>query len=73
MAIDRICRAELEWVDALVFSTDASELGWAPGYFPKSVETDLGNHRNLILIDLDENRARYAQDAGCIEVKVYND
>lgn len=55
------------------FSAEASELGWAPGHWPLSIDTDLGNGCPFLLIGRDEYVARYRQSNGCITLDVFND
>lgn len=55
------------------FYADASDLGWAPGYFPEQVDTDLGNGLPFVKTDQDEDRIRYSQANGCITLVVFND
>jgi hypothetical protein len=55
------------------FSTEASSLRWPVGYFPSEVATDLGNQQPLQLQRMDDYVAVYQQQAGCVQVLVYND
>ncbi len=55
------------------FCAEASSLGWAPGFFPEIVETDLGNGRMLFRKSLDSGSAVYEQNVGCIKLTVFND
>ena len=55
------------------FATEASTLGWKPGYWPKSIETDMGNKMPFNLVNFDGEVARYVQTCGCITLSVFND
>lgn len=55
------------------FETEASDLSWAPGNFPETVETDLGNKMTLVRVKLNSAGATYEQTAGCVKVIVWND
>lgn len=55
------------------YTAEASELGWAPGFFPNELETNLGNGQRLLRISLDPCKAVYQQVAGCATLTVYND
>ena len=59
--------------DAHKFNTEASLLGWAPGYIPESIETTLGNKLQFVLQSISEYAFKYTQISGCIELTVYND
>jgi hypothetical protein len=48
-------------------------LGWAPGFFPTELETNMGNAQNLVRVSLDEHSALYEQIAGCVSLRVFND
>lgn len=60
-------------VEAHHFITKASNLGWAPGYFPEQVDTELGNGLPFFRTSLSSECAKYRQQAGCIYLTVYND
>ena len=66
---------EITEIDFHKFATDASDLGWAPGFFPLEVNTDLGNKQPLILdpISSTPRKKVYNQTAGCISLLVFND
>lgn len=55
------------------YTADASMLGWAPGFFPTELETNLGNKLNLVRESLDCDSAVYKQIAGCVSLRVFND
>lgn len=62
---------------AFILSTEASMIGLPPGGWPEKIETTIGNklpltrgaqhkmHGDLIYVS-------YFQEAGCIQVRVYN-
>lgn len=56
-----------------MFNADASELGWAPGFVPEFIGTNLGNGLNLIRVRADECCFVYEQYCGSIMLTVYND
>ena len=56
----------------------ASDLGLAPGRWPQSLSTSLGNrlpflYRSVQSFDGDVVFAVYEQANGCIELKIFND
>jgi len=56
------------------YCADASELGFAPGYWPALIETDIGNGEVFALAGFDEDgTAHYRQSAGCVSLSVFND
>ena len=55
------------------YTADASSLGWAPGFFPEYLETNLGNKMNFVREHLDCMSAVYTQLGGCISLRVFND
>jgi hypothetical protein len=56
------------------FSAEASELGFAPGQWPKLMNTDIGNGQVFALAGFDEDgTAHYRQSAGCVSLVVFND
>jgi len=56
------------------FSVEASELGLAPGVWPETIETSMGNKQPLRYAYTDANGERvYTQPFGCINVTVIND
>ena len=55
------------------FSVDASELGWPPGFVPKTVNTNLGNGLPLVIERVTADKFVYRQDSGCVYVTVFND
>lgn len=60
--------------DEFTFTADASELGWPPGFFPKSIRVaDFGNGQPLNLVSVTPERALYSQDVGCLDVLIFND
>jgi len=64
--------------EAHKFVVAASDLGLAPGEFPKQIETNLGNGQPLIRksrveINGDLIEVVYWQAFGCVELHVHND
>ena len=55
------------------YTAEASELGWAPGFFPGVLETNLGNKQRLVRTELNAVKAVYQQVGGCIKLTVFND
>jgi hypothetical protein len=55
------------------FVTEASSLLWRQGVVPEHVATDLGNGRDLILQQYDNQQFLYRQLESGIEVTVYSD
>lgn len=56
------------------FSTEASTLGWRPGYTPHYVPTTLGNGLDFVLLRRDKDGTlHYRQSCGCIFLTVFND
>ena len=56
------------------YCVEASSLRWPPGYFPKVIETNLGNGEAMYLERVDENQTHvYRQSLGCIILEVFND
>lgn len=60
------------------YVSEASDLGFAPGNWPRSIDTDLGNGLAFWLEyshveDGDLQWRLYRQVGGCIELKVFND
>jgi hypothetical protein len=55
------------------FETEASQLRWPVGHFPKNLETTMGNGQLFVRQNLDEFCAKYRQVLGCIELIVWND
>lgn len=57
------------------FAVEASELGWPPGHWPESVQTDLGNGQDLIRVASIAQGGGYVyqQSMGCIKLRVLND
>lgn len=69
---------EIRELEAHKFGVDASDLGWAPGYWPHSIRTNMGNgqvmfaqHTENLVPDL--LWVDYYQELGCIRLRVYND
>jgi hypothetical protein len=54
------------------FRTNASDLGWPPGFWPKVVPTTLGNQQPLVRDRITPHSMTYFQTAGCIQVEVFN-
>lgn len=60
------------------YTAFASDIGIAPGPFPRTIETDLGNKLQFIamrkkVIDGDLQYVRYEQALGCVTLFVFND
>jgi len=80
MAQVKITSSQVTKTDVHGFAADASELGLAPGEWPTSLPTDLGNGLNFIRSrplfrrTLEEAQGViYQQDGGCISLTVFND
>lgn len=58
----------------LRFATDASQLGLPPGRWPANIEvTGLGNGRPFQMTDINEAKATYVQEFGCLTIMIFND
>jgi hypothetical protein len=56
------------------FTADASDLRLPPGEFPTRIQTELGNGRPFVRLGIDDTGSgHYLQEAGCIELTIYND
>lgn len=56
------------------FCIDASELGIAPGAWPRTIATDIGNGQPFVFVRAKgEEAVIYRQQLGCIELHVIND
>lgn len=56
------------------YTAEASELGLAPGQWPRVLETSLGNGQPFTLFSVHACGTRhYEQDNGCITLLVLND
>ena len=55
------------------YSIDASELGLAPGSWPKQLPTTLGNGKVFFLLYQDDAGALYRQEGGAVRLRVFND
>jgi hypothetical protein len=60
------------------FSCEASDLGWKPGEWPRTIDTNLGNGMVFIaqrreVRDGDLLWVDYLQGNGCIWLRIYND
>lgn len=54
--------------------TEASDLRLPPGFFPRRLETPLGNGQPFFLTRVDRDRTHhYAQAFGCLRLTVFND
>lgn len=73
MTPNRITHDLVTEVSVHHFVADASELGWPPGFWPKTVPTSLGNSMPLMLERITPFSMTYFQAAGCIQVEVFND
>lgn len=54
-------------------TAEASELGLAPGFWPESMTTDLGNKMDFVLEKKAAGYTDYKQIGGCISLRVFND
>jgi hypothetical protein len=58
----------------LTFASDASDLRLPPGTWPRSITVlGLGNERIFNMTEIDESRAKYAQEFGCLTITIWND
>lgn len=57
------------------FCSEASELRFPrnQSYWPRVVQTDLGNKRPFIMFEEIDGAAKYRQDLGCATLSVFND
>lgn len=55
------------------YLADASDLFWAPGHFPESAPTTLGDKTDFKRFSLTRNFACYKQESTGIMLKVFND
>jgi hypothetical protein len=55
------------------FCTEASSLGWKPGYWPSTIETDIGNGRPFLCVSVEDEAVHYKQEYGCCLLHVFND
>lgn len=56
------------------FVVEASTLGLAPGQWPASIETDMGNGQPFVLgVVMSDGTHIYQQALGCIALHVLND
>lgn len=69
----RIKRGEAMEVEVHRFMIEASSLGLAPGNFPDSIETDLGNGQPFLRQSITPHYAYYIQALGCISLQLLND
>lgn len=54
------------------WSAEASDLGWAPGYWPEQFEAEiLGTVKRFTRVSLDDTRALYAAEGAVF--RVWND
>jgi len=58
-----------------VLSIEASTLGLPPGSVPpNAIDTDLGNGRRFLYTGMDAHGTmNYAQELGCIVLRIFND
>lgn len=68
-----ITLSDVTVVDTLRYSSFASDLRLAPGTFPLTLPTPMGNGLDFMLIKQTADKAVYRQLAGCIELIVFND
>lgn len=73
----QIKRSQMQEFECHKFSAFASDLGWRPGDWPTTVETDAGNGRPFHFVDVDLVddlvAVNYRQSCGCISLRVFND
>ena len=70
----RITYKQAHAYDAHRFIVDASDLGLPPGFFPRTIDTDMGNGQRFVLVGADRAGGRlYEQQWGCITLTVAND
>ena len=56
------------------FMAEAAELSWAPGDYPATISTNLGNGEDLILTEVSPlGDRKYTQQFGCVTLEVFND
>jgi hypothetical protein len=79
MPVTRITNLNAVAVGDQIFEVDASDLDLAPGQFPDSFETSLGN-KNLFLKDHEDfqfdgelNYVAYRQRSSFVELRIFND
>lgn len=56
-----------------LWTAEASDLGFAPGVWPRSLATSLGSLQAFVLVDLDENAATYRQEGSQLLLQIFND
>jgi hypothetical protein len=66
----KIDSAQLEVIVADVFVTEASSLGWAPGFWPRRFEMD---GRIFVRQTGDSGSFLYQQSGGNVLIEVFND
>lgn len=70
----KVSRAQVREFSIFEFFAEASELGFAVGVAPGSLETDLGNGLALVLQRVDNHgNLVYRQQSGCINLTIFND
>lgn len=68
-----IIQSDLTEVRPHEFVTEASDLGWPAGHWPKRVDVNVGNGQPFQMYHADETGARYRQLGGCCTLRVFND
>jgi hypothetical protein len=71
--VNAITPNQVDEYDTCKFTAWASDLRWPVGHIPRQIQTTLGNGCYLYLKEADEDKFRYLQLGGCIELTVYND
>lgn len=67
-------RGPIDQTDPFNLLTDASALGWPPGYWPKTIRATVGNSLDFrATAFLPDGGLRYEQVGGCITLDVLND
>src|SRR5262245_29671298 len=75
----KVYREACNEVAVHLFVTDASTIGLAPGNWPSTIDTDMGNGQAFRCQHMNVGRsgqfeyAEYRQALGCIRLRVYND
>jgi hypothetical protein len=61
------------------FVAEASDLGMRPGEWPITIQTDLGNGLDFVIVDSTKDRdggvlsVFYRQSGGCTTLKIFHD
>lgn len=59
--------------EAYCYSADASDLRLAPGNWPCSLPTNIGNGLDFIKTSVGDGFVRYDQAGGCVSLVIFND